>query len=127
MLALDQRDRYLQYLQELRRRNEGDDTADSPGYSLNMVRIPISVLSGKRTYRGYGAEITCTMRPVLSPALLPVTFRNLVINDCVDQLCLPITRCADESRKTRAAAEKSKQDAAQAAQALRDNSRRMNY
>ena len=30
---------YLGHLQELRRINEGDDTADSPGYALNLVQI----------------------------------------------------------------------------------------
>ncbi|HUY36030.1 MAG TPA: hypothetical protein VMV69_25045 [Pirellulales bacterium] len=33
-VALDQLSNYLQHLNELRRINEGDDTADSPGYSL---------------------------------------------------------------------------------------------
>ena len=82
-------------MHELRRRNEGDDVADSPGYALNLVRVPISVLPGKRTFRGYAAEITLTARLQLSPALLPTTFRNLVINDVVDQLSLPITRITD--------------------------------
>ena len=45
----DQLSRYLNHLNELRRINEGDDIADSPGYSLNLVRIPVSVLPGHRT------------------------------------------------------------------------------
>src|SRR5262249_15833021 len=48
-LHLDQMARYLNHLHELRRINEGDDTADSPGYSLNLMRIPVSVLPGNKT------------------------------------------------------------------------------
>ncbi|NLS92640.1 MAG: hypothetical protein GXX96_10830 [Planctomycetaceae bacterium] len=91
-IQLDQMSRYLNHLHELRRINEGDDIADSPGYALNLVRIPISVLPGKQTRKGYGAEITITAEPYLSDDLLPTTFRNLVINDLVDQLAYPMTR-----------------------------------
>lgn len=91
-IYLDQLSRYLNHLQELRRINEGDDTADSPGYSLNPVRIPVSVLPGKKTRKGYGAEITIIAMPYLGRDLLPATFRNLVINDLVDQLAYPMTR-----------------------------------
>src|SRR5215469_7069373 len=68
-IFLDQMKRYLDHLHELRRINEGDDTADSPGYSLNLVRIPISVLPGKRTRKGYGAELTITAEPYLTDEL----------------------------------------------------------
>lgn len=95
VVALDQLNRYINHLHELRRINEGDDTADSPGYSLNLVRIPVSVLPGRATNEGYGAEITITATPYLNDALLPITFRSLVINDLVDQLALPITKIAD--------------------------------
>ena len=91
-VELDQLSRYLSHLNELRRINEGGDTADSPGYSLNLIRIPVSVLPGKRTRTGYGAEITFTLEPYLTEELLPSTFRNLVINDVVDQLGLPVTQ-----------------------------------
>lgn len=94
-IALDQMSRYLQHLHELRRINEGDDTADSPGYSLNLVRIPVSILPGKHTRLGYGAEITVTAEPYLTPDLLPTTFRSMVVNDLVDVLGLPITRAAE--------------------------------
>jgi hypothetical protein len=90
-IELDQRSRYLNYLHELRRINEGDDTADSPGYSLNVVRMPVSVLPGKATQTGYGAEITITAEPYLSDELLPMTFKRMVIADLVDQLALPLT------------------------------------
>jgi hypothetical protein len=91
-LYLDQKARYLQHLNELRRINEGDDTADSPGYALNLVRIPVSVLPGKATAVGHGAEVTMTLTPYLSPELLPTTFRNLVLNDLVDQIGFPLTQ-----------------------------------
>lgn len=94
-VALDQLNNYLNHLNELRRINEGDDTADSPGYSLNLVRIPVSVLPGRATRKGYGAEITITAEPHLSDALLPSTFRSLIINDLVDQLGLCVTRLSD--------------------------------
>ena len=52
----EQKARYLNALHELRRINEGDDTADSPGYSLNLVRLPVSILPGNRTDVGYGTS-----------------------------------------------------------------------
>jgi hypothetical protein len=94
---LDQKARYLDHLNQIRRNNEGDDTVDSPGYSLNLVRIPISVLPGKCTQRGHGAEITFTLKPYLSDELLPTTFRNLVTNDLVDMLALPVTKATDST------------------------------
>jgi hypothetical protein len=94
-IVIQQKYRYLQLLNELRRLNEGDDTADSPGYSLNIVRIPVSILPGKKTRRGYGAEITITARSQLTPELLPTTFRSLVINDIVDFLALPGQKVLD--------------------------------
>ncbi|MEM9825139.1 MAG: hypothetical protein AAF958_01050, partial [Planctomycetota bacterium] len=90
--VLDQQRRYLDHLNELRRINEGDDAADAPGYSLNLVRIPVSVLPGSKTTHGYGAEITATATMELPEHLLADTFRDLVINDLVDQLGLPMTR-----------------------------------
>ena len=84
-IYLAEKARYLNCLHELRRINEGDDTADSPGYSLNLVRIPVSVLPGKRTAVGHGAEISMTLTPYLSDELLPTTFRNLVENDVVEK------------------------------------------
>ncbi len=89
---LDQKSQYLNHLHELRRISEGDDTADSPGYALNLVRFPVSVLPGQKTDMGYGAEVTMTMRPYLSDELLPTTFRNLVLNDLVDQIAFPVTQ-----------------------------------
>jgi hypothetical protein len=88
---LDQLSRYLNHLSQLRRVNEGDDTADSPGYSLNLVRIPVSVTPGSRTRKGHGAEITVIAEPCLGDDLLPTTFRSLVINDLVDVIAPALT------------------------------------
>jgi hypothetical protein len=93
---LDQLSRYINHLHELRRINEGDDTSDSPGYSLNLVRIPVSINPGRDTRRGHGAEITITATPHISPTLLPETFRSLVVNDLVDQLALPVLKLAED-------------------------------
>ena len=95
---LDQLNRYLHHLASLRRINEGDDTADAPGYSLNLVRIPVSVMPGKHSKQGYGAEITVTATPHLGPELLPMAYRDFVINDLLDQLAVPMTRYLNGDR-----------------------------
>ena len=89
---IDQLVRYMQHLNQHRRINEGDDTADAPGYSLNLVRVPVSLLPGSITKRGYGAEITYTAKPYLGPDLLPMTFRDMVLNDLTDQLSVPLVK-----------------------------------
>lgn len=90
-LRLNQKARYLNHLHQLRRINEGDDNADAPGYALNLVRIPVSILTGNHTERGYGAEMTVTARPHLTDDLLPSTFRNLVIQDLVELGTVPLS------------------------------------
>lgn len=95
-IQLDQLSRYLNHLNELRRINEGDDIADSPGYSLNLVRIPISVTPGKLTQKGHGAKVTVTAQLLLGGELLPVTFRSLVINDLVDMIAPALTWCVND-------------------------------
>jgi hypothetical protein len=90
-IHLDHLSRYLNHLHELRRINEGDDIADSPGYALNLVRIPVSITPGQHTQAGHGAEITVTADPQLGDELLPTTFRTLVINDIVDLLAPGLT------------------------------------
>lgn len=89
--VLDQMSRYLQHLHELRRINEGDDTRGLPGYSMNLLRIPVSVMPGKKTREGYGAEITLSLSPQIGDRMLPDVFREWVINDIVYQLGLPLT------------------------------------
>ncbi|MEM7782404.1 MAG: hypothetical protein AAF623_03555 [Planctomycetota bacterium] len=93
---LDQRSRYINHLHQLRRISSADDVSNSPGYSLNLVRIPVSINPGRLTRRGYGAEVTITATPMLTNTLLPQTFKNLVVNDLVDQLSLPILRLAEK-------------------------------
>ena len=94
-IQLDQLKRYLDHLNELRRLNEGGDTSDAPGYALNLIRIPVSILPGDETRVGYGAEITVTAETHLTPELLPKSFRTLVIQDLVDQLALPVLKIAE--------------------------------
>lgn len=95
VIALDQRARYLNHLHQLRRNNDGDDRSDSPGYALHLVRVPVSVLPGRSTESGYGAEITISARPHIHDKLLETTFRELVVNDLVDQLSFPLVKFLD--------------------------------
>lgn len=94
-IKLDEMKRYLDHLHEIRRVNEGDDTSDSPGYSLNLVRIPVSLLPGEMTRAGHGAEVTITAKPHVSPELLSKVYRDLVINDLVDSLGLALVKIAE--------------------------------
>ena len=90
VVELDQLNRYLHHLNELRRLNEGDDTADSPGYSLNLIRIPVSVLPGRRTRMGYGAEVEFTIEPHYGRELLPIAFRDFVINGVKNRIAFQV-------------------------------------
>ena len=94
---LAQQKRYLDLLAQLRRENEGSDTADAPGYQLNLIRLPVSVFPGSHTDRGHGAEVTFTVDPVLGDDLLPVTFRRMATNDLVEQLGLPLSEAFYDS------------------------------
>ena len=98
-VVLDEKKRFLDHLNEIRRVNEGDDTADSAGNALYLVRVPVSVLPGKLTGSGHGAEITMSVKPVIGDELLPSTFRNLVINDMVDQFSELLTVALNTDRK----------------------------
>jgi len=97
-IGLDQLSRYLNHLNELRRISDGDDKADAPGYALHLVRIPVSVLPGKDTREGYGAEVNVIARPHLHEELLPTTFRGLVLNDLVDQFSFPLVKFLDSAK-----------------------------
>lgn len=88
----DQLSRYLKALNQLRRINDGDDTSDSPGYSLNLVRLPVSILPGKMTRNGYGAEVSLTVQPQITDDLLPTTMRSLIINDVANMHSLPVAQ-----------------------------------
>jgi hypothetical protein len=95
-LQLDHLSRYVNHLHELRRINEGDDSADAPGYALNLVRIPVSITTGEKTRKGHGAEITITVDPELDAALLPSTVHDLVINDLVDLIAPALMHCVND-------------------------------
>lgn len=48
-VVLDEHKRYLDHLNEIRRVNMGDDTADSAGYGLYLFRMPASIQPGECT------------------------------------------------------------------------------
>jgi hypothetical protein len=85
-IYLDEEKRYLDHLNELRRVNMGDDNADSAGYGLYLVRLPVSIEPGDKTRFNHGAILQVTAYHDFGPCFLQQTFRNLVINDLIDQL-----------------------------------------
>ena len=91
-IALDERARFINHLQQLRRINAGDDRTDLPGYGLYLVRIPVSILPDEESIRGKGATITVQAKLDLTPDLLANTFRNVVILDTAYQLMDLVTR-----------------------------------
>ncbi|MFT5092761.1 MAG: hypothetical protein ACI93T_001582, partial [Porticoccaceae bacterium] len=116
-IKLDQLSRYLNHLNQLRRINEGDDTADALGYSMNLMRFPVSVLPGTKTREGYGAEVTLSVTPCISDKLLESTFQSLVINDLLDTLSLGVVKLAEtlpSANAAQEAADKARQEAAAA-------------
>ncbi|MBL8820318.1 MAG: hypothetical protein JNL58_30115 [Planctomyces sp.] len=94
VIELDQLNRYLQHLNELRRLNEGDDNADTPGYALNLIRIPVSVLPGRKTEEGFGAEVQITIDPYISEEVLPLAFKDFVIHGLVDRISFDVFQIA---------------------------------
>ncbi len=94
VIQLDQMNRYLQHLNELRRLNEGDDNSDTPGYALNLIRIPVSVLPGRRTEQGFGAEVQITIDPYISDEILPLAFKDFVVNGVVDRISFDVWQIA---------------------------------
>src|SRR5262249_12743620 len=83
---LDEKKRFLDHLNQIRRINHGPDQNDASGYGLYLVRVPVSITPGECTYHGHGAEIAVTVEHEFPKDFLKTTFRNLVINDLVDQL-----------------------------------------
>jgi hypothetical protein len=83
---LDEKKRFLEHLNHLRRINLGPDQNDSSGYGLYLVRLPVSITPGEKTYHGFGAEVAMHVEHEFTPDFLPSTFRSLVVNDVVDQL-----------------------------------------
>lgn len=85
-VQLDQQSDYINHLHRLRRINLGDDNADSAGYGLYLMRVPLSIQPGDHTKKGFGAIANLTVRHDFNPGFLQGTYRNLVINDLVDKL-----------------------------------------
>lgn len=83
---LDEKKRFLDELNEIRRISLGPDQNDSSGYGLYLIRMPISITPGEKTYHGFGADVSVAVEHEFPPQFLPTTFKNLVINDIVDQL-----------------------------------------
>lgn len=97
VIELDQLNRYLQHLNELRRLNEGDDNSDTPGYALNLVRIPVSILPGRKTKKGFGAEVQITIEPYMSDEILPLAFKDFVIKGVVDRIGFDVFQIAQRA------------------------------
>jgi hypothetical protein len=85
-IVLDQKARYLNHLAELRRINAGDDSTDTAGYGLYLMRMPVSLLPGPQSQRGKGAVVTLEAKFEPTSDLLPLTFRNVIILDTTYQL-----------------------------------------
>ena len=83
---LDEKKRFLEHLNEIRRINLGPDQNDSSGYGLYLVRMPVSITPGECTYNGHGADLALRVEHEFTPDFLPSTFKNLIVNDVVDQL-----------------------------------------
>ncbi len=82
---LDEKKRFLEHLNQIRRISLGPDQNDSSGYGLYLVRMPVSIFPGERTYQGHGADLALNVEHEFPPDFLPSTFQNLVVNDLVDQ------------------------------------------
>lgn len=85
-IYLDEKKRFLEHLNQIRRINLGPDQNDSSGYGLYLIRIPVSITPGHRTGQGFGAELSIKAEHEFGPDFLDKTFRELVVNDLVDQL-----------------------------------------
>ena len=85
-IVLDEHKRYLDHLNEIRRVNMGDDTADSAGYGLYLFRMPASIQPGECTLKGHGAQLALTIRHEFTPDFTPETIKTLIINDLIDEL-----------------------------------------
>ena len=84
--SLRQNSTYLKVNQGLRRINSGADSAQAAGYGLYLLRVPVSILPGRRTRQGFSAVVTMRAQMVIDPDHLRVTFPKLVFGDLADQL-----------------------------------------
>ncbi len=85
-IHLDEKSDYLTHLHRIRRVNLGDDNADSAGYGLYLMRVPVSIEPGDHTKKGFGAIVNLTVSHDFAPRFLQTTYRNLVIYDLADLL-----------------------------------------
>ena len=60
-VQLDEMGDYISHLHRLRRVNLGDDNADSAGYGLYLLRVPVSIEPGDHTKKGFGAIVNLTV------------------------------------------------------------------
>lgn len=90
---------YIDVCQALRRRHLGDDQSRLPGYGLYKVRIPISVLPGRETSKGYSAMATLRARLNADAAHLKHTFPRMVAADLVNHF-VPYVKSAWNSEST---------------------------
>ena len=81
---LRQESTYIGVNQALRRINMGDDRSRQAGYALYKFRVPVSVLPGRQTHRGYAAVVNMRARLHIDAAHLKYTFPKLVVADIVD-------------------------------------------
>lgn len=79
--SLRQNSNYIKVNQGLRRLNTGDDNSQSAGNALYLLRIPVSVLPGRKTHRGYAAKVTMQAKLVVDENHLSDTFPRLVIGE----------------------------------------------
>jgi len=84
--SLRQNSTYLKVNQGLRRINSGADSAQAAGYGLYLLRVPVSILPGRRTRQGFSGVVTMRAQMVIDPDHLRVTFPKLVFGDLADQL-----------------------------------------
>ena len=71
---LDEKKRFLDHLNEIRRINLGPDQNDSSGYGLYLVRMPVSISPGEKTYQGFGADVAVTVEHEFGPDFFPQHF-----------------------------------------------------
>jgi hypothetical protein len=77
---------YVKVNQALRQLNMGDDNSRMAGYGLYKLRIPVSVLPGCKTHKGYSAVVTLRAQLEIDANHLRYTFPKLAVADLVDTL-----------------------------------------
>ena len=77
---------YLYVNQAIQRQNMGGDNIRKGGYGLYLFRIPVSVLPGEETSRGYAAMASFRAQMKLTEADTKYTLQRMAIADLVDAL-----------------------------------------